>query len=284
MKNHNIESNIENEKKNEKDKKNEKELESNYNIKIKRKILWCIQILFLVILIITGVEIIKWFIDKEDNNKILNNIGQTVTVVNKESDTNEVNEEEIENTQKQYEIDFSQLKQINDETVAWVKVNNTKIEYPIVKTANNSYYLTHNFEKKSNKAGWIFADYKNKFDGTDKNIVIYGHNMRDDSMFGSLKNVINEEWYNNEENKYITFITEEENATYEVFSVYQIEREENYLQTSFKQNQFDSFINTIKKRSVKDFNVEITSEDNILTLSTCANNNKYRVVLHAKKI
>lgn len=284
MKNHNLENNTVNEKKNGENEENGKKQQSNYNTNVVRRILGCIQIVFLVILVITGIEIIKWFIDKEDNNKILNSIEQTVTVVNKESDKNEIDKGKSENTKKQYEVDFSQLKQINDETVAWIKVNNTKIEYPIVKTTDNSYYLTHNFEKKSNKAGWIFADYKNKFDGTDKNIVVYGHNMRDDSMFGSLKSVINEEWYNNEENKYITFITEEENTTYEVFSVYQIEREENYIQTSFKQNQFDRFIRTIKERSVKDFNVEITSEDSILTLSTCANNNKYRVVLHAKKI
>jgi len=61
-------------------------------------------------------------------------------------------------------------------------------EYPVVKGTNNSFYLNHCFDKSNNSAGWIFADYRNKFDNTDKNIVIYGHNMRDGSMFGSMLN------------------------------------------------------------------------------------------------
>ena len=87
------------------------------------------------------------------------------------------------------------------------------------------FYLKHSFDKSNNSAGWIFADYRNKFDGTDKNIIIYGHNMKDNSMFGRLKSVISEDWYNNEDNKYITLITENEIQIYEVFSVYQIEKE-----------------------------------------------------------
>ena len=162
-------------------------------------------------------------------------------------------------------------------------VKSRKYKFRIVKANDNSYYLSHNFNKEYNIAGWIFADYKNKFDTTDKNIVIYGHNMRDNSMFGSLKDVIKKEWYNNESYKYITLITEEEYHIYEVFSVYQIEKEDYYIKTNFKNNELEEFINTIKERSKKDFNVKVTKDDNILTLSTCANNNKYRVVLHAKK-
>ena len=109
--------------------------------------------------------------------------------------------------------------------------------------------------------------------------------MRDNSMCGSLKWVINEDWYNNEDNKYITLITENETQIYEVFSVYQIEKEDYYIQTNFNtEKEFNTFAQTINKRSKKDFNVDVNENDNILTLSTCANNNKYRVVLHAKKI
>ena len=61
-------------------------------------------------------------------------------------------------------------------------------EYPVVKGTNNSFYLNHCFDKSNNSAGWSFADYRNKFENTDKNIVIYGHNMRDGSMFGSMLN------------------------------------------------------------------------------------------------
>ena len=108
--------------------------------------------------------------------------------------------------------------------------------------------------------------------------------MRDDSMFGSLKKVINEDWYNNEDNRYITLVIEGQTQIYEVFSVYQIEKEDYYIQTNFSNEiEFGKFVENLKQRSKKDFNVNVRGEDNILTLSTCANNNKYRVVLHAKK-
>ena len=230
-----------------------------------------IQILLIVVLVYSAIHIAIWYKNNESNKKIIKETLKTVKI-----------NDDTKNKQK-YEVDFKELKNKNSDTIAWLKVENTNIEFPIVKANDNSYYLSHNFNKEYNKAGWIFADYKNKFDTTDKNIVIYGHNMRDNSMFGSLKDVIKKEWYNNESNKYITLITEEEYHIYEVFSVYQIEKEDYYIKTNFKNNEFEEFINTIKERSKKDFNVKVTKDDNILTLSTCANNNKYRVVLHAKK-
>ena len=224
-----------------------------------------IELIFLILLVYSSINIFKWYNNNKENKQIINEIAESVTI---NEDTNE---------EKKYKINFEELKQKNSDTVAWLKVENTNIEFPIVQANNNSYYLTHNFDKKYNVAGWIFADYKNKLDGTDRNIVVYGHNMRNNSMFGSLKDVITEEWYNNEENKYITFVTENDYLTYQVFSVYQI-------QTEFKSNEFTEFIDTITKRSKKYFGINVSKEDTILTLSTCANNNKYRVVLHSVRV
>lgn len=128
-------------------------------------------------------------------------------------------------------------------------------------------------------------DYKNKVDGTDKNIVIYAHNRKDGSMFGTLKNVLTKEWQNDTNNYLISFITGTEKQEYQVFSVYTIENEEYYITTNFKNDtEYQNFVSEIKSRSIIDFGVDIKSDDQVLTLSTCADNNKYRVVLHAKKI
>ena len=232
-----------------------------------------ILIFFIILFVFSGFKIIMWFLNNRENKKIAEEISQAITI----------NEENVEEKEK-YKVDFQTLKEKNSDTVGFLKVNGTNIEYTVVKGTNNSYYLKHNFNKESNSAGWIFADYKNKVDGTDKNLVIYGHNMRDDSMFGSLKNILNDDWHNEEENKYVTFITENDNSIYEVFSVYQVADEDYYITTDFKDNEFNDFIKTIKSRSKFDFGVDVNENDNILTLSTCANNNKYRVVLHAKKI
>lgn len=241
-------------------------------MKKKSKILiTLIQIVLIAVIIFSGIKIIEWRKSNKKNKDIMSEIKENV-VINNEMDSN--NEE--------YKIDFAKLKQKNSDAIAWIKVNGTDIDFPVVKGTDNSYYLTHNFDKEKNKAGWIFADYRNKFDGTDKNIIIYGHNMKNGSMFASLKDVIKEEWYNNENNKYIALITENENCKYQVFSVYQIETEEYYLQTNI--SNFKEFVEKIKGRSKKDFNVDIKETDSILTLSTCADNTKYRVVLHAVKV
>ena len=233
--------------------------------------IFIIQIILIAVIIFSGIKIIEWIKSNKKNKEIMSEIKENIVM----NDGTNSNDEE-------YRVDFEKLKQKNPDTIAWIKVNGTDIDFPVVKGIDNSYYLTHNFDKEKNKAGWIFADYRNKFDGTDKNIIIYGHNMKNGSMFASLKDVIKEEWYNNENNKYIALITENENCKYQVFSVYQIETEEYYLQTNI--SNFKEFVEKIKGRSKKKFNVDIKETDSILTLSTCADNTKYRVVLHAVKI
>lgn len=240
----------------------------------KQKMINLMLLIFIGLFIISAKEIIEWYLRNKENAKIQQKISQSIVI-----------REDEKNIQDKYIINFQELKQKNSDTVGWIKVNGTEVEHVVLQATDNDYYLTHNFEKNYNKSGWIFADYKNKLDGTDKNLIIYGHNVKDNSMFGSLRNILKEEWYNNEENYQLILITEKESTIYEVFSVYKVENEDYYLQTNFTSNEeFAKFINTIKLRSVKNFNVELTEKDKILTLSTCANNDNYRIVLHAKKI
>ena len=231
-----------------------------------------LQIIFVAIFIYSGYHIINWYKENKENNEILTQMSETVKIEKDEDGTN------------YYKIDFEKMKQTNEDIVAWIKVNNTKVEYPIVQGDDNSYYLTHSIDKKYNAGGSIFVDSQNKLDGTDRNIVIYGHNRRDGSMFGTLKNALNKEWYDNEENKYITIVTPNGESKYEIFSIYQIEKEDYYIKKNFTDEEFKSFIDIIKSRSVKDFNTDIDENSKVLTLSTCANDNKYRVVIHAKEI
>ena len=128
----------------------------------------------------------------------------------------------------------------------WLTVKSTKINYPVVKYKDNDFYLTHSFDKSYNSAGWIFANYINRFDGTDKNISIFGHNRRDGSMFCTLKDTIKKEWYTNPENYYITFETKDGVEIYKVFSNYQIEAESYYLTSDFTDDEeYRTFLNTI---------------------------------------
>ena len=241
--------------------------------KIEKIVLLIVLLICISIMIISGIKILKWLDENKKNSEIYEEIQNSISIDDKIEDNNK------------YNIDFNSLIKKNKDTVAWIKVNGTDIEYPVVKTTDNEYYLTHSFDKSYNSAGWVFMDYKNKLDGNDKNIVIYAHNRRDGSLFGTLKNILEKNWQDSTENYIIPFITEKEKVEYQVFSVYTTEEEDYYITTNFKtENEFEEFIDKIEARSKKDFGVNVKKEDKILTLSTCADNNKYRVVLHAKKI
>jgi len=233
-------------------------------------------IIFCIGIVISIYEIMEWSKNNKKTSEIITDLNEVVTIKQEEN----ISEKE------KYDIDFKKLKDINPDTVGWIKVEGTDIEYPVVQGKDNSFYLKHTFDKTYNAAGWIFADYTNQFgENRDKNTVIYGHNRRDGSMFNSLKNILKPEWYEGEEERKVIFITENENIIYKPFSVYEIEQELYYVTTKFSSNEeYENFIKIIKSRSEIDFTEEVNIEDEVLTLSTCANNDKYRIVLHAKRV
>lgn len=235
-----------------------------------------------IIIIISLYYIYLWYIDNKKTENILNEIYENANVSSDNISIDNDLKIEVEN------IDFNKLINKNPDTIGWIKVLGTDINYPVVQTNNNDFYLTHSFDKSYNKAGWIFADYINKNlknNELDKNTIIYGHNRQNNSMFGTLSNVFKEEWLSNKENHYINFSTLNNNMVWEVFSTYTIEKEEYYIQSNFSSDEeYISFLNTIKNRSTYKYDVNISKEDKILTLSTCTNVGKGRTVLHAKLI
>ena len=101
-------------------------------------------------------------------------------------------------------------------------------------------------------------------------------------MFGSLKNILNKDWYENEDNRLVVLVTKNNIYYYEVFSIYTTEIEDYYINTIFNEKEYEEFVNKIKSRSIYNYNIDVTSNDKILTLSTCSSNGKKRLVLHAK--
>ena len=239
-------------------------------IRIKYNNIIAVLVLFvcLIGIVYSSIKILKWKNDVDENKDIQDDISDFITV-----DENSI------------DVDFEKLKSQNADTIAYLKVSGTNIDYIVVKGKDNEYYLTHNFNKNYNVAGWIFADYHNKFDGTDKNIIIYGHNMQNGSMFGSLYNVLKETWYNNVDNYKMLLITESGKNEYQVFSTYSIVSEDYYITTDFNNGiDFETFVKKIKARSIYDYGIEVTKEDTILTLSSCIGDGTKRVVLHAKLV
>ena len=262
--------------------------------KRKKKIFWTI---ILIISLITSILcILKIFFWNKDNYKI-DKINEDI---NSSKITNEVQSETAENINPpenqdddywyyikmdMLNVDFNELKQKNSDTVGFIKVNGTNVNYPIVQTTDNSYYLKHAFDKSKNSAGWVFADYRNNMTNFDKNTVIYGHSRSNQTVFGSLKKVLNKSWYSNKNNHIIKLSTPTENTLWQIISIYTIKPESYYITTKFSDSQFKTFIQTIKDRSQIDFSGTLNENDKILTLSTCEDvAGTTRLVIHAKLI
>lgn len=241
----------------------------------------------------SGFKIYEWTIDSIDTDEQTTKINEATSTreVSDNTDTQVIASGEPDDAPywkylkvKLLDVDFSELRAINDETAGWISLSGTNINYPYVQTTNNDFYLKHSFDKSYNTAGWVFEDFRNKNDGSDKNLILYAHGRNDGSMFGTLRTILTNGWRNNSNNYTVRTANDSELALWQVFSVYRIEVTTDYIQTNFANDaQFEKFINMLKDRSVQDFGATVSGKDQILTLSTCYNS-KERVVLHAKLI
>lgn len=262
--------------------------------KIKIALLKFNLVIFLVIFIISVRNILVWNNDNKSNIKETNEIMDKVDIVEKEDvETVEIIENIDEPQESMYysyikmkliDVNFDELKSINDEVVGWIKVEGTTINYPFVHTSNNDYYLNHSFDKSSNGAGWVFMDYRNKINLSNKNTILYAHGRTNGRMFGDLKNILSNNWLNDKNNFVVKLSTNKENTLWQVFSVYRIDNTSDYIQTEFSDdNEFLNWGNMLLNRSSYNFNTSLNSNDRIITLSTCYNDYE-KVVLHAKLI
>ena len=272
---------------------------------IKKVIIFFIFITALIMFFISGYNIINWMIDKKETKEHIEKIYDNVVINEVPSTENIIPEEAIPSTQLQeqtttkkvnkinpywdymkinyLDVDFSKLKEINSDVKGWIKVEGTNINYPFVQANDNSYYLTHTFDKSYNKAGWIFMDHRNNPIEYDKNTILYAHGRVDNTMFGSLRNTLKTSWFNNKNNHVIKISTEKENSLWQIFSVYKIPTTSDYLHYIFSDKEFEEFKNMIISRSAFNFNTEVNNNDKIITLSTC-HNSTYKIVMHAKLI
>lgn len=234
----------------------------------------------------------RWYVQRLKINYLSNDILSSTNILEKEN-TEIINKENYtpESNDKYSNIsymsvNFKELLQKNKETVGWIKVNNTNVNYSVVQHNDNEYYLKHDFNKNYNINGWIYGDYRADFQYFGTNTIIYAHNMTNRTMFGSLVWCLKDSWYKNEENHYIKLSTPYSNTVWEIFSIYTIVPEVYYLKTYFASDEeHQEFLNKLKKRSIYNFNKDnLTTDDKILTLSTCTDDGTKRIVIHAKMI
>lgn len=174
--------------------------------------------------------------------------------------------------------EYRKMYKTNSELVGWIVIDGTEVNYPVVQSkVNQEYYLNHDFDGETDESGSIFADARNNVFKPDDNIIIYGHNMKNGSMFGTLQHYLKKEYY--DKHKTISFDTLYKRNFYEIVAVglSKIKDESdnsfkyyNYLNAKNKKD-FERFAKNIRKLAVYDTDAKLKYGDKLITLSTCNN-------------
>ncbi|MCO6017930.1 SrtB family sortase [Carnobacterium divergens] len=238
---------------------------------MKRKLLSGVM---LIVLLFSGWKILTILTENQHNQRIL-------------ADVQKVYQKQAQQTRSvtSKKPAFVELKKINPDIKGWISIPDTAIDYPILQSSDNDFYLKHNYQKEIARAGSVFKDFRNQSE-SEFNTILYGHNMKDGSMFADLQNYLDEDFFN----KHPTFDYETETKSYqvEVFAAYETTTDFYYIETDFSQPQaYSNYLTTIKQQSKFQTNVIVTDQDQIITLSTCDTGFDYekgRFVIQGKLI
>ncbi len=180
-------------------------------------------------------------------------------------------------------VDLPSLQEINTDAIGWIEIGGTSISYPMLYTTDNSYYLTHTFSKEKNKSGAIFVEAANKADFSDMHTIVYGHNMKDGSMFAGLKNYSKASYF--EAHPYIYVDLSDGSHCYQIFSCHEANTSDVTYTVGFKADEtYQTFLDSLKDASLYDTGVEVSQTEQVITLSTCTKSGTKRFVVHAKKV
>ena len=178
--------------------------------------------------------------------------------------------------------DFGQLHEQNEDIYAWIVVPGTQVDYPLLQSETDNYYLDYNLDHSKGYPGCIYTNQCNRKDFSDYNTVLYGHNMKNLSMFGSLKKYKTEDFY--KDHQFFTIYTSECAYRYQIFAYYDVPETDEVYTVGFAPDEtFQKFIDKMKQKSYDDTGVNVTKDDHIITLSTCSTTGK-RFVVHAVRI
>ena len=195
-------------------------------------------------------------------------------------------EEKKGDGEDQFSVNFDELMKMNPDTIGWIRFHPepSQISYPIVKGKDNSEYLKKTFSANENTLGAIFLNVDNNADFMDKNTIIYGHRMKDGSMFRHLQDYEEKSFW--ESNPYYYIYTPDgREITYHIYSAGQVEDTSDTYLTSFESEEaYQSFLNMTKEASLYDTGVELNAQSAIVTLSTCTSaSDNHRFVVRGVK-
>ena len=248
------------------------------------KILVCVALL--VFLVSGGLTLHSYLADKraqEEYERLAREAAQTTqeTITIEETEKQEL-ETEPEKEEYQSPYDFDTLKKENPDTIGWIHIPDTKISYPIVQGTDNDFYLKHDFNGEASVAGSIYLDYESEGDFEGRNNILYGHNMKNGSMFGQLKKYGKEDFY--KEHPCFYLYTKDGVWQYDIFSVRVVdELSDSYTMTFASTDAYRSYLDQAVRKSMYDTTATADVTDSIITLSTCTSKDTDRLIVQAVK-
>ena len=251
-------------------KKRGKNTKKNENVQGKKKkhtVSNIILVVAIIVFIVSAVQLVRSFLPYFEGGAEYDDLKELV--IRQEA----AEETEEKSAAAHFLVDFNQLKQINSDTVAWIRFDEPSvISYPVVQGKDNKKYLTATFQANENKLGAIFEDFEGSPDFTDRNTFIYGHNLKiGGEMFSQLKNYEDQEFYKSYPYFYL-YTPDGKVKTYQIFSAGVVKDvAENYRKTYTSDEDFAAYLQICKKSSLYDTGVSVESTDKIVSLSTCTN-------------
>lgn len=251
--------------------------------KKKNNVIKLVRLVFILIILIAVCYICYQFFssykDKKDNEELQNKISDI-----------QVNNDTKTKTEKM--IQLEELQKENADIMGWLQIEGTNIDYPVLQTTDNSFYLTHNYKKEDSKAGSLFLDTNFDLEKPSTNYLIYGHRNTNGLMFEDLVNYKKEDYYKTHPT--IKFTTLKEDCKYEIISVFlsrvYYKSEKNvfryyYFVNAENEQEYNDYIANCKKVSLYDTGKSATYGEQLLTLSTCEYSQEDgRLAIVARKI
>lgn len=220
------------------------------------------------------------FMDYYQNRKMLSDVQDTFYAASAEGN----HQTEVSTDSGTIRPGFEELLKQNSDVVGWLTVDGTQIDYPILQSSDNQTYLTQSYNDNESRAGSIFLDYRNDVESEELNTVVYGHRMKDGSMFQHLTKYLDEDFLSSHPT--FQFDTLYDSYEAEVFAVYNTLTDFNYIQTDFDSElEYAELLYDVGETSKFETDVDVTTEDRIITLSTCdyeLDENEGRLVVQAK--
>ena len=236
----------------------------------KKKKIYKVIYIILITLIIASIIYIVYLImlkkEAKEESELLNTIEvekENETLIGISNDT-EINIKENKEEKTERMIQVQKLKEENSDIVGWLEIEGTSINYPVLQGTDNEFYMTHNYKKEKSKNGSIFLNKDYDWNIESNNLLIYGHNINNGTMFQELLKYENEDYY--KKHPIILFTTEDEEKKYEIISVFKY-----YFFINPKtEYEYKDYIENIKKISI--YNIENTAKygEELISLSTCS--------------